>query len=244
MANSVTQEPDMTAGHEDRAHWDRAARTYDAEHREWLSEAFANKIRSWLARQFTAEENVLELGCGTGIFSEMIAGRVRRLTATDFSPEMLERAGQRLRPYDNVVTCREDAAHTSFANGAFDAVLTVNLFHHAGEPAAVAGECHRVVRPGGRVVVIDCIGHTTLFSSWLNAALRRLRLRDRPAGDHHHLPLGDLTALLTGAGLTVQEKTHLGQRRPRAKYACLCATKPSRGDRGFAPAHHVNGGSS
>ncbi len=86
----------MTAGQEDREHWDRAASTYDAEYREWLSEAFENKIRSWLARWFTPDDDVLELGCGTGIFSEMIVGQVRHLTATDFSPEMLDRAGERL----------------------------------------------------------------------------------------------------------------------------------------------------
>ena len=216
----------MTAGHEDCAHWDRAASTYDAEYREWLGEAFENKMRSWLARWFTPDDEVLELGCGTGIFSEMIAGRVRHLTATDFSPEMLERAGQRLSAYNNVETRKEDAGHTSFADGAFDAVLTVNLFHHASEPAAIARECNRVVRPGGRVVVIDCAGHATWLSSWIDAGLRRLRLRDRPRDDHHHLSLDDLTALITGAGLTVQEKTHLGQRRPRTKYMCLRAAKP------------------
>ena len=216
----------MTASHEDCPHWDRAASTYDAEHREWLSEAFENKIRSWLARLFTADDDVLELGCGTGIFSEMIARWVRHLMATDFSPEMLERAGQRLSAYDNVETRKEDACHTSFADGAFDAVLTVNLFHHASEPAAVARECNRVVRPGGRVVVIDCAGHATSLSSWIDAGLRRLRLRDRPHDDHHHLSVDDLTALLTGAGLTVQEKTQIGQRRPRTKYTCLCAAKP------------------
>ena len=216
----------MTAGHEDRACWDRAASTYDAERREWLSEAFENRIRSWLARQFTPNDDVLELGCGTGIFSEMIAGRVRHLTATDFSTEMLERAGQRLSAYDNVETRKEDACNVSFADGMFDAVLTVNLFHHAGEPAAVARECNRVVRPGGRVVVIDCAGHTAPLSWWIKACLRRLRLRGRPKDDHHHLSLASLTALLTGAGLEVREKTHMAQRRPRTKYTCLGAAKP------------------
>ena len=216
----------MTASHKDCAHWDRAASTYDAEHREWLGEAFENKIRSWLARRFTPDDDVLELGCGTGIFSEMIAGRVRHLTATDFSPEMLERAGRRLRAYDNVETRREDARHTSFADGAFDAVLAVNLFHHASEPEAVARECSRVVRPGGRVVVIDCAGHATLLSSWIDAGLRRLRLRDRPHDDHHHLSLDDLTSFLTDAGLAVQQKTHIRQRRPRTKYMCLHLAKP------------------
>jgi ubiquinone/menaquinone biosynthesis C-methylase UbiE len=216
----------MTAGHEDSAHWDRAASTYDAEHRDWLGEDLKNRVRSWLASCFTPDDDVLELGCGTGIFSEMIAERVRHLTATDFSPEMVRRAERRLGAYENVETHKEDARCTSFADGAFDAVLTVNLFHHASKPAAVAHECNRVAKPGGRVVVIDCAGHATSLSLWITAVLHRLRLRVRTGDDHHHLSLEDLTTLLTGAGLTIQEKTHIAQRRPRTKYMCLHATKP------------------
>lgn len=88
----------MSGSEEGCEHGDRAARSYDAEYRSVVRKELENEIRSWLALQFTDADEVLELGCGIGIFSAMIAERVKRLTATDFSPEMLEQAGKRYDP--------------------------------------------------------------------------------------------------------------------------------------------------
>lgn len=204
-------------------HWDQTAHTYDAEHRSMVGEAFENEIRSWLARQFTDADKVLELGCGTGIFSAMIAERVKHLTATDLSPGMLEHATQRLSGYGNVEIRREDAYHMSFGDDTFSAVLMVNLMHHADAPATVVGECRRVLTPGGKVVVIDCAGHGTSLLSWIKTSLGRLLRRGRPPEDHHHFSPDDLSALITDAGLAVQETTLIRQRRPRTGYTCLRA---------------------
>ena len=153
----------------------------------------------------------------------MIAERVKHLTATDFSPEMLEQATQRLGGYDNVEIRTEDACHTSFADDSFSAVLAVNLLHHADAPATVVRECHRVLTPGGKVVVIDCAGHDTSLWSWIQMSLGYLRRRGRPREDHHHFSPDDLAALITGAGLAVQETTLIRQRRPRMRFICLRA---------------------
>ena len=213
----------MPGSKEECEHWGQAAHAYDAEYRNVVGEAFENEIRSWLARQFTGADEVLELGCGTGIFSAMIAERVKHLTATDFSPEMLEQATQRLGGYDNVEIRTEDACHTSFADDSFSAVLAVNLLHHADAPATVVRECHRVLTPGGKVVVIDCAGHDTSLWSWIRMSLGYLRRRGRPREDHHHFSPDDLVALITGAGLAVQETTLIRQRRPRMRFICLRA---------------------
>ncbi|GAG02445.1 unnamed protein product, partial [marine sediment metagenome] len=127
----------MAANPEEHERWGQAAGTYDAEYRRVMGEALENEMRSWLVRQFTDADDVLELGCGTGIFSAMIAEHVKHLTATAFSPEMLEQARQRLAGYDNVDIRTEDACHTSFADDSFSAVLAVNLLHHAHAPATV-----------------------------------------------------------------------------------------------------------
>ena len=140
----------MPGDAEEREHWAEAAQTYDAEHRRGGGEALENELRSWLTRQLTDADEVLELGCGTGIFSAMIAGRVKHLTATDFSPEMLEQARRRLGGYDNVEIRSEDACQTSFADDSFNAVLAVNLLHHAHAPATVAsGNAGACWRPAG-----------------------------------------------------------------------------------------------
>jgi len=215
----------MPGKKEECEHWDQAAHSYDAEYRSTVGEGLENEIRSWLTRQFTDADEVLELGCGTGIFSAMIAERVRRLTATDFSSEMLEQAAQRLGGYDSVEIRTEDADHTSFADDSFNAVLAVNLLHHADAPASVARECHRVLRPGGRVVVIDCAGHGTSLWSWIRKSLGYLRRRGRPPENHHHFSPDDLAALISDAGFAVQETTLIRQRRPRTGFICLRAVK-------------------
>ena len=188
-----------------------------------VGEAFENRIRAWLARQVTDTDRVLELGCGTGIFSAMIAERAKHLTATDFSARMLEQATRRLAGYENVGIQTEDACHTSFPDDSFSAVLTVNLLHHAHAPATVVQECWRVLVPGGRLVVIDCAGHGFPLWSWIKRSLGNLRRQ--PLEDHHHFSPDDLAVLLADAGLAVQEKTLIRQRRPPMKLICLCANK-------------------
>lgn len=216
----------MPGNKEEREHWGQTASTYDAEYRSTVGEAFENEIRSWLARQFTDGDQVLELGCGTGIFSAMIVERIKHLTATDSSPEMLERARQRLAGSDNVEIRTEDACRTSFADDSFSAVLAVNLLHHVDAPATVARECHRVLTPGGRLVVIDCAGHGTSLLSSIWTSLGRLWGRGRPPDEHHHFSPDDLAALITAAGLAVQETTLIRQSRPPMSFTCLRATNP------------------
>jgi len=213
----------MSGDRKDREHWDQAAHTYDAEYRGTVGEAFENELRSWLTRQFTATDHVLELGCGTGIFSAMVAEHVAHLTATDFSAEMLARAKQRLGAHENVELRTEDAHRTSFADGSFSAVLATNLLHHADTPTAIVAECRRVLAPGGKLVVIECAGHGSSLLSWIRTRLAHLRRRRQPAEGHHHFSPDDLAALITDAALAVQEQTPLRQRRPPMRYICLCA---------------------
>jgi ubiquinone/menaquinone biosynthesis C-methylase UbiE len=216
----------MPPSTDDRRDWAQEASTYDAEHSSVVSSAFENELRSWLARQLTDADNALELGCGTGIFSAMIADRVKHLTATDFTPEMLDHARRRLSPHENVELRSEDACQTSFADNSFTAVLAVNLLHHAHAPADVVHETRRLLTPGGRFVVIDCAGHGTSPLSSIWKSFKGLFSLEPPPEEHHHFSPDDLGALITAGGLAIQETTSLKQRRPPLAYTCICATKP------------------
>lgn len=216
----------MASSQDEREHWDQIAQSYDEEHRRFMTEAFERQVRCWLERQFTPDDEVLEMGCGTGIFAAMIAERVKCVTATDFSPQMLKRAAQRLSGYGNVEVRQEDACRTSFADDSFTAVLAVNMLHHADDARAVLRECRRVLTPGGRLVIIDCVGHGRSLWRWIRTSLGRLRRRGQPQEEHHHFSPEELVALITEAGLTVEETTLIGQRRGRMEFACLRAVNP------------------
>ena len=85
-----------------------------------------------------ADGAVLEIGSGAGFAQEVIPG----LIATDILPY----AG-----LDVVL----DARRLPFASGALRAIFMFNVFHHIPDAGALLGECERVLRPGGRMLIVD-----------------------------------------------------------------------------------------
>jgi SAM-dependent methyltransferase len=91
----------------------------------------------------------LELGCGTGLFTEAFAQRGGRVVAVDISPELLERARARGLPPERVEFVAAD--FHQFGDGcAFDAIVGSSVLHHLDVAAALA-RAFRLLRPGGRL---------------------------------------------------------------------------------------------
>jgi ArsR family transcriptional regulator len=100
-----------------------------------------------------------DLGCGTGQLSEMLAPHVARVIAVDGSPEMLQAARLRLEPHPNV-DVREGALETMPVDtSSLDVAVASLVLHHQPEPAAVLAEMWRVLKPGGRILVVDMLPH-------------------------------------------------------------------------------------
>jgi SAM-dependent methyltransferase len=101
---------------------------------------------------------VLELGCGIGIFSELLAASGARLVGIDISEDLLRRAGQRCRDRGlgapRVQFERASIERLPHAPGTFEAVIGSSILHHLEVGPALA-EVHRVLKPGGRFVVAE-----------------------------------------------------------------------------------------
>ena len=96
-----------------------------------------------------ADSIVLEIGCGTGEFSERIAPHVKELCATDLSLDLLARARQRLKSASgNVVFEQQDATRLNLPDDTFDAVFGCSMLHHV-DTARALREVRRVLKPGG-----------------------------------------------------------------------------------------------
>jgi SAM-dependent methyltransferase len=91
---------------------------------------------------------VLELGCGTGEYTALLAGSGATVAALDLSTELIEVARQRCLPL-GVQFLRGDAERLPFPDGRFDAVVGNAVLHHLRLEAALR-EIRRVLRPGGR----------------------------------------------------------------------------------------------
>lgn len=102
-----------------------------------------------------APHDVLETAAGTGVVTRALHRLLpsARITATDLSPAMLERAATVLPPSDRVRWTPADAQDLPFADGAFDAVVCQFGVMFFPDRAGAYAQVHRVLRPGGRHVM-------------------------------------------------------------------------------------------
>ncbi|GBC75968.1 27-O-demethylrifamycin SV methyltransferase [bacterium HR07] len=100
----------------------------------------------------------LELGCGQGITTEEILKRFPRLhlTALDYDPDQVARAQERVTHFSDRISIHQgDATALSFPDDHWDVIFACNLFHHMREYRRALAEAARVLKPTGRLYVMD-----------------------------------------------------------------------------------------
>ncbi len=105
------------------------------------------------AAELTSGMHVLELGCGTGLFTERFAASGAKVHAIDISNDLLTQARERSLG-DDVVFALDDAENLSFADDSFDAVVGSSVLHHLDLECALH-EAVRVLTPGGRMAFAE-----------------------------------------------------------------------------------------
>lgn len=100
-----------------------------------------------------------DLGCGTGHVTEALAPFVRQVIAVDGSAAMLAAARKRVRDLPNVELRRGELEALPIEDDHLDAALVMLVLHHLPEPARALAEAARVLRPGGRVILVDMLPH-------------------------------------------------------------------------------------
>jgi ubiquinone/menaquinone biosynthesis C-methylase UbiE len=146
-----------------RHYWDKHARTYDTQIAFWERRLFADG-RQWVCHQAAGE--VLEVAIGTGRNLPHYPTDVR-LTGVEFSPAMLDLARRRADELGCQVDLRlGDAQALDLPDASFDTVVcTLSLCAIPNHQQAIA-EMRRVLRPGGRLLLLD---HVAGAPRWVRA---------------------------------------------------------------------------
>jgi SAM-dependent methyltransferase len=100
-----------------------------------------------------------DLGCGTGHVSALIAPHVARVIAVDASTDMVHAARRRLKGVTNVDLRRGELEALPIDDGQLDVAIVALVLHHAPDPSRTLAEVRRVLKPGGRVLVVDMLPH-------------------------------------------------------------------------------------
>jgi SAM-dependent methyltransferase len=100
-----------------------------------------------------------DLGCGTGQLTETVAPYVRRVISVDGSTDMLDAARHRLGGAKNVELRQGELESLPIDSGELDVAMLSLVLHYSPSPARALAEVGRVVRKGGRVLVVDMLPH-------------------------------------------------------------------------------------
>jgi SAM-dependent methyltransferase len=126
---------------------------------ELWAEILRNEALPWTLGDLDLGDDVLEVGAGPGLSTDILRARVPRLTAVEIDHQLAERLRARLRG-TNVEVLEGDATNLPLESNRFSAATTFAMLHHV--PSAelqdrVLAELCRVLRPGGLLVGADAI---------------------------------------------------------------------------------------
>lgn len=169
--------------------WDRGVEDYDelvAHGRLTRTEADAWKVV--LARLLPpAPSKTLEVGAGTGVMSLLLAELGHTVTATDISKGMLNEARRKASQRGLEIAFEiVDAELLPFGEGSFDAVFGRHILWTLPHPERALSEWYRVLKSGGRLVLVDSLAVSPSVAGRLQQTASDLLLRlRRPTGTGH-----------------------------------------------------------
>jgi ubiquinone/menaquinone biosynthesis C-methylase UbiE len=129
--------------------------------RAWLQRSYEVPLLQRLGARL-AGANVVEIGCGRGVGTELLLERwgVAHVTALDLDPAMVARARRRLSRHGERVDVRTgDASELPFADASLDAVVDFGVIHHVPAWRDAVTQAARVLRPGGQFVFEEVTRH-------------------------------------------------------------------------------------
>jgi SAM-dependent methyltransferase len=187
-----------------------------------------SRYHNFLLKQLPSRcENILDLGCGTGEFSRLLAERCDRVVAIDLSPQMIAVAKQNSQAYRNIDFQVADILKWEFPVEQFDAIVSIATFHHLPLENLLPS-LNTALKPRGKLVILDLIQHETIQDrlsdviavplNWIWQILKNRNIQQSPEAkaawrEHFRtdkfLTLSQAQSIYTNSCLGAKVKKHL-----------------------------------
>ncbi len=138
----------------DKNFWEQFAKDFDQTNSYVIGadsmEVFFNRVDS-----LENLGNVLEIACGNGTYTKVLAKHAEHIIASDYSDDMVKVAKMTLSDYQNVECIQADAFKLNFEDSSFDTVFIANFLHVVEDCTALVLEAKRVLKTNGKLIILD-----------------------------------------------------------------------------------------
>ena len=200
MSDNVTEE-----------YWSRFPDTYDKKMEYVVGKELRDAIIKELNRLPELGE-LVELGCGTGIFTQTIVPKTKSMFATDLSDSLLAVTRKRIGDHPKVKIQKENCMETSFPSQTLDSVFMANLIHVIESPSTLLKECHRILREGGTLVIVTFTDHGMKLWEKVKMGLRFVKSWGKPPAHTHSYSPEGLISMLKDAGFVIKTSKVIGDK--------------------------------
>ena len=137
-----------------RKQYNQLAAVYDLRWRDYIVNTLSF-LKSWV--EISPTDTVLDIACGTGEFERLLLTEYssQQIVGIDISEKMLAIAKLKCSAYPQVSFQTASASSLPFDSNSFDVIVSANSFHYFDEPLAALKEMRRVLKPDGKVIILD-----------------------------------------------------------------------------------------
>ena len=197
-------------------YWSRFPDTYDKKMEYVVGKELLDAITHEL-NSLPELGELVEFGCGTGIYTEKIMSKAKSMFATDLSDSLLAVARERIGNNPNVTIQKENCISTSFPSEAIDSVFMANLIHVIESPSTLLHECYRILRKDGILVIVTFTDHGMKLWEKIKMGLRFVKSWGKPPAHTHSFSPEVIASMIKDAGFTIKTSKVIGN-KTRALY--------------------------
>ena len=206
-------------------YWSRFVEDYDNK-RKYVG---GRELDALMKRKFEEQQDLgklLEFGCGTGDFTRCVVAQSESVLATDYSSQMVSAMERIFADESKVKVQQADCQATNLPDDSFDTVMMSNLIHVIPEPQSAMAEAHRLLRPGGTLLLSCFTVENTAVWHKLALLYRYLVTFGGLPKDRTAFTVASLSEAVRSRGFEIDEATLVGG---TTKAVFLKATKPREG---------------
>lgn len=157
---------------------------FTSEYEEKQSYVVGAEVISAAMEELLKEQSLgkaLELGCGTGLYTETLQKVAEEVVATDFSDEMIKAANHKRGVLENVTFMKANALNLQFDRGSFDTVFMANFIHIIEDPEKVIKESSRVLKKEGHIIITTFAADKMSFFNKISLMIRYIKAFGKPS---------------------------------------------------------------